>query len=316
MNHIENLLWEEKYRPKQIDDLILPSRVTKKIENGLYTHMLFHGSPGSGKTSTAKVLADGHPYLYINCSVESGKDTVKTKITDFASGFSLIDGEKKTKVIILDEFDGVSLDYFKAMRGTMEQFHKTTRFVATCNYFNKIPSEIQSRFECINFDFEQDEISEVEKLYMKRVYKICINEGMTIEKDAMVELVRRKFPDLRATIKALQGYHAEGVSNITLDTVVKFHGVYKDVFKLIFSDTNAPGIYKEMGAYSNKVDDLIKTLGTDFIDYIETEQPNSVSKLPTIANEVNQHSYQSRFVIDPYVCLLSLVYKLNKIVNS
>jgi len=255
-------------------------------------------------------------YLYINCSVESGKDTVKTKITDFASGFSLIDGERKTKVIILDEFDGVSLDYFKAMRGTMEQFHKTTRFIATCNYFNKIPESIQSRFECINFDFDQDEIKEVEKSYMRRVHEICTKEGMTIKPDAMVELVRRKFPDLRSTIKALQGYYNEGNRDITLDTVVKFHGAYKDVFKLIFDNPTPPVIYKEMGAYTNKVDDLIKTLGTDFIEYIETEHPNAINKLPMIASEVNTHSYQSRFVIDPYVCLLSLVFKLTKVINS
>ena len=315
MSHIEGLLWEEKYRPKVLEDLILPERVMSKIKDGVYTHFLFHGGPGSGKTSTAKVLAAGYVPLYINCSVETGVESVKTTITDFASTLSLLDGAKTLKVVILDEFDGVSDAYMKALRGTIEKFHKTTRFIATCNYFNKIPDNIRSRFECINFDFADEELQDCEKQYMRRVHKICGLEGMKIENDALVELVRRKFPDLRTTIKSLQGYFMEGNKHITLDIVKKFHGAHKDVFELIFSDKKAKEFYKELGPYANKVDSVIKSLGTDFIEYIETTYPDKMNILPKIAFEVNQHSYQSRFVIDPYVCLLSLVYRLNEIVK-
>ena len=107
MSHTETLLWTEKYRPKELKDLIVPERIAKKLDKGVYQNMLFYGGPGSGKTSSAKILATGHPHMYINCSSETGVDTVRTKISEFCSKLSLLDGERKLKVVILDEFDGV-----------------------------------------------------------------------------------------------------------------------------------------------------------------------------------------------------------------
>ena len=90
-------LWTERYRPSQLDELILPDRISRKLENGLYMNFLFYGSPGTGKTSTAKVLAGDNPYMYINCSVETGVDTVRSKIMEFCSTLSVMDGQKKLK---------------------------------------------------------------------------------------------------------------------------------------------------------------------------------------------------------------------------
>lgn len=310
-------LWTERYRPSILDELILPDRISRKLENGLYMNFLFYGSPGTGKTSTAKVLAGDNPYMYINCSVETGVDTVRTKITEFCSTLSVMDGQKKLKVVILDEFDGVSDQYMKALRGTIEQFHKTARFIATCNYFNKIPDNIQSRFECINFDFSDEESKEIEKKYLRRVFDILKTEGMEIEKDALLELVRRKFPDLRATISILQGYHAEGRTKITSDDVKKFHGVFRDLYEHIFSTNDEIKNYQFLVSnYSNRVEDVIQALGTDFIEYIQLEKPHLMRKVGEICYETNKHSYEQRFVIDPVITMLSLVYKIQAIVRS
>lgn len=314
----KKLLWTERYRPTSLDELIVPDRIYNKLKNGVYQNLLFHGSPGSGKTSSARILASNHPHMYINCSSETGVDVVRTKISEFCSTLSVIDGEKKLKVVILDEFDGVSDAYMKALRGTIEQFEKTARFIATCNYFNKIPDNIQSRFECINFDFSDVEETEIEKKYFKRVYEIIRTEGMDIEKDALVELVRRKFPDLRSTINVLQGYFAEGKTKITSEDVKKFHGVFKDLYDHIF-DPSADEIknYQYLvSTYSSKVDDVIQALGTDFIEYIQIEKPHLMRKVGEISYEVNKHSYESRFVIDPVIAMLSLVYKLQLTVRS
>ena len=310
-------LWTERYRPSTLDELILPERISTKLRNGLYMNFLFHGSPGTGKTSTAKVLAGNNPFMYINCSVETGVDTVRSKITEFCSTLSVVDGERKLKVVILDEFDGVSDQYMKALRGTIEQFEKTARFVATCNYINKIPDNIQSRFECFNFDFSEDEEKEIEKKYFKRVYDIIKTEGMDVEKEALIELVRRKFPDLRSIINVLQGYHAEGKTKISLEDVKKFHGVFKDLYNHIFETADEVKNYQFLVSnYSSKVDDVIQSLGTDFIEYIQLEKPHLMRKVGEICYEVNKHSYELRFVIDPVICMLSLVYRLQMIVRS
>ena len=311
-------LWTERYRPTSLDELIVPNRIYSKINKGLYQNFLFYGSPGTGKTSAAKVLSGENPTLYINCSVETGVDTVRTKIMEWCSTLSVIDGEKKLKVVILDEFDGVSDAYMKALRGTIEQYHQTARFIATCNYFNKIPDNIQSRFECINFDFNEDEETEVEKKYYKRTYDILKTEGMDIEKEALVELVKRKFPDLRSIVSSLQGYHAEGKSKITLDDVKKFNGVFKDLYIHILNPSNdeSKNYSYLVSTYSSKVDDIVQALGTDFIEYIQMEAPQLMRKVGEICYEVNSHSHQLRFVIDPVVTMLSLVYKIQSIIRS
>lgn len=310
-------LFTEKYRPKNLEDLILPERVMSKFKDGITQNSLFAGSPGTGKTSTAKAIVQqfGLPYLYINASTDTSVDVIRTRITDFCSTMSILDDQGKFKVVILDEVDGVSDQFFKALRATMEQFASNSRFIATCNYINKLPDPILSRFEVINFDFDKSEETELTKKYIKRVYEICGKEGMTIEKPALVEFVKRNFPDLRTTLNKLQGYKSQGTQNITAADVKKFNSVYKDVFELIFNETDPVKNYKQLvGEYSNRVDDVLQTLGEEFIEYIQTEQPGSVKYIPQIAITVAEHQAQRSLVIDPVITLLSCVYKIQTIV--
>lgn len=318
MNSI-NQLFTEKYRPKNLDDLILPDRVMKKFVNGVSQNMLFAGSPGTGKTSTAKALVAQYdlPYLYINASTDTSVDVIRTRITDFCSTMSILDDRDKFKVVILDEVDGVSDQFFKALRATMEQFASNSRFIATCNYINKLPDPILSRFEVLNFDFDKEEESELTKKYIKRVYNICNDEGMTIEKPALVEFVRRNFPDLRTTLNKLQGYKTQGTNNITIDDVKRFNSVYKDVFELIFNETDPAKNYKVLvSEYANRVDDVLQTLGEEFIEYIQAEKATAVKFIPQIIIAVAEHQAQRVHVIDPVITMLSLVYKIQTIVRQ
>lgn len=299
--------------------MILPDRVMNKFKDGLTQNMLFAGSPGTGKTSTAKAIVQQWdlPYLYINASTDTSVDVIRTRITDFCSTMSILDDRDKFKVVILDEIDGVSDQFFKALRATMEQFASNSRFIATCNYINKLPDPILSRFEVINFDFDKEEESELTKKYIRRVYDICKNEDMTIEKDALVEFVRRNFPDLRSTLNKLQGYKTQGTSNITITDVKKFNSVYKDVFELIFNETDPVKNYKHLvGEYSNRVDDILQTLGEEFIEYIQSEKPNAIRHIPQVAVTVAEHQAQRNLVIDQAITMLSCVYKLQEIVRQ
>jgi DNA polymerase III delta prime subunit len=314
-----NQLFTEKYRPKNLDDLILPDRVMTKFKDGLVQNMLFAGSPGTGKTSTAKAVVNQFnlPYLYINASTDTSVDVIRTRIIDFCSTVSIMDAPGAFKVVILDEVDGVSDQFFKALRATMEQFASNSRFIATCNYINKIPDPVLSRFEVINFDFDKQEESELTKKYIKRVYHICKEEGLTIEKDALVEFVRRNFPDLRSTLNKLQGFKTQGTTTIAVDDVKRFNSVFKDVFELIFNETDPAKNYQTLvGNYANRVDDVLQSLGEEFIEYINQEQAQSNKHIPRVIISVAKHQAQRVDVIDPVITMLSCVYDIQTIIRS
>ena len=314
-----NQLFTEKYRPKNLDELILPDAVMNKFKDGLVQNMLFAGSPGTGKTSTAKAVVNQFelPYLYINASTDTSVEVIRTRIIDFCSTVSIMDKPGTFKVVILDEVDGVSDQFFKALRATMEQFASNSRFIATCNYINKLPDPILSRFEVINFDFDKEEETELTKKYIRRVYEICKQEDMTIEKDALVEFVRRNFPDLRSTLNKLQGFKTQGTNNITVGDVKRFNSVYKDVFELIFNESDPAKNYQLLVSnYSNRVDDILQTLGEEFVEYIQQEQLQSVKHIPQIIISVAKHQSQRVHVIDPVITMLSCVYEIQGIIKG
>jgi DNA polymerase III delta prime subunit len=316
---ISNILLTEKYRPVSLEDLIIPDRIRTKLNDGVYQHLLFYGSPGTGKTSAAKALCNqfGLEYRYINASDETSVDVIREKITKFCTTASLTSLDGKMKVVILDEIDGVSDQFNKALKATMDSFSKNTRFIATTNHINKIPEAVLSRFEQINFDFTKEEETEQLKFYMKRVYEIVKKEGAEIEKPALLELVKRKFPDLRNTLTVLQGYLAEGKELITIDDVKKFHGVYKDVYDLIFDNIDPVKNYQYLASeYSNRVDDVLASLGGDFIEYIQMEKPAYAKHVPQIIITVAEHQAQRVHVIDQVVTMLSCVYSIQSIVHS
>jgi len=312
-------LFTEKYRPKNLSELILPERVMNKFKDGLVQNMLLAGSPGTGKTSTAKAIVNqfNMPYLYINASTDTSVDVIRTRITDFCSTVSIMDGPSSMKVVILDEVDGVSDQFFKALRATMETFASNSRFIATCNYINKLPDPILSRFEVINFDFDKEDEAELTKKYIRRVYEICQNEGLEIEKPALLEFVRRNFPDLRDTLNKLQGFKSQGTLDIKVEDVKRFNSVYKDIFELIFNETNPVVNYKTLVSnYSNRVEDVLQSLGSDFIDYINQEKSQYTKHIPEITVEVAQHQAQRLSVIDPVITMLSLVFKIQTIIKE
>ena len=312
-------LFTEKYRPKNLSELILPERVMNKFKDGLVQNMLLAGSPGTGKTSTAKAIVKQFkmPYLYINASTDTSVDVIRTRITDFCSTVSIMDGPSSMKVVILDEVDGVSDQFFKALRATMETFASNSRFIATCNYINKLPDPILSRFEVINFDFDKEDEAELTKKYIRRVYEICQKEGLQIEKPALLEFVRRNFPDLRDTLNKLQGFKSQGTLDIKVEDVKRFNSVYKDIFELIFNETNPVVNYKTLVSnYSNRVEDVLQSLGGDFIDYINQEKSQYVKHIPEITVEVAQHQAQRLSVIDPVITMLSLVFKIQTIIKK
>jgi len=319
MRNIDNILLTEKYKPKNIDELVTPARVRAKLEQGVYQHLLFHGSPGTGKTSAAKALVKHfeHPVMYINASTDTSVDIVRNRITDFCANRSIMDKPGKMKVIILDEIDGVSDQFFKALRATMDTFSKNARFIATCNYINKVPDPIKSRFEMIDFDFSKDEETEIMKGYIVRILEICKAEGIGIDKYAAVELVKRKFPDLRNMLNQLQGFQSQGIEMIKVEDIKKFSSIYKDVFDLIIDGTDPIKNYEYMVSnYSNRVDDILSSLGNEFLEFIKKERQACTPLIPQIVVIVAKYQSQRLQVIDPVVSMLACIYELQTIIKE
>lgn len=318
MSFIQDL-FTEVYRPKTIDDIVLLDRVKRVFKDAkAHQNYIFYGTSGLGKTSLAKILTSGLPTLYINVSSETGIDTIREKITDWCNSASFIDDSLSVKYIILDELDGASDSFFNAFRATIEKYAKSIRFIATCNYINKIPTPIQSRFECVNFNpLDSDEDKELFIKEAKLVKSLLEKVGIKHTKESVVTFVKSNYPDLRVMINKIQSWVISGINEINNETVKDINYTFSDVFNLILDNTDPIENYKLIvREYSSKTDDVLKSLSSDFIKFLNDKRPDLKNKVPYIIVEIANYQYQRNFVIDKVVSLLACIYKLQNIIHS
>lgn len=310
-----NQLLTEKLRPRELKHMILPERIRVLFENKpLSQNLLLAGSPGCGKTTLAKILATGSPHLFINVSDESSVDVIRTKINDFCSTLSVLDGRSSFKVVILDEFDGASDQFYKALRGTIEKFAKNARFVATCNWLTKVPDAIQSRFEVINFDpVNEQEENQLKKEWRARILLILSKLNITIQTEALDVFERDYFPDLRSALNKIQSWSIEGISEVDIKKIQDLSFSYEELYEIICNSQDPIKNYQHViGLYSGKVDAVMQALGSEFIDWIIRHRPDLSKIIPMILVMVAEHQAQRTTVIDPIVSLLALIFKIQK----
>ena len=314
---IQELL-TEKLRPKDLKHMIRPQRIKGSFENGLQQNVLLAGSPGSGKTSMAKILIKNHPYIFINVSDESSVETIRTKVHDFCSTVSILDGENQTKIVVLDEFDGASDQFYKALRGTIEKYARTTRFVATCNYLSKIPDAIRSRFEVYDFDpMSKEEENEIKNQWQERVSKI-LNLMEINHDDKSLDLFTKKyFPDMRSALNTIQRWQIDGVTDLTESKINEITFDHEEIFNMVVGKPNPIVNYQYVvGQYSGRVDEVMASLSSDFIKWIEEKHPQKLNLIPSIIITVARYQSQRSQVIDPIVSLLALIFELQQMFNK
>ena len=315
VDNLKTILWEEKYRPQNLKELIIPQRIRTIFENGVVQSMLLYGTAGIGKTSAAKAICKQfqHNTLYLNMSETTGVDTIRETIMEFAMNQSILHYNNSIKVVILDEMDGMSQQAYAALRATMEKCSVNTRFIGTCNYIEKIPDPIQSRFLMIDFNFTSEEINEVKKGQLLRVVEICRKEGLNITKDAVAKLVLTYYPDFRSIVKKLQRFSLEGKTNVGVDDIKDTASEYSELYDLVIVGDNPVENYKfVMKNYSNCVDEVIAALGYPFVEYILKSKPNLMGKIPVITILNAKYQQNLKNCIDPVVVLLANIFELQE----
>lgn len=312
-------LFTEKFRPKKLEQLIAPPRVKKQLEKGLIQNVLLYGSPGTGKSSTLFILAQGHPYLYINASSERGIETMRETIPNFCSSISLMDGEEKLKCVILDELDGATTEFFGAFKSAMERYSSTTRFIASCNFLPKIPEAIRSsRF----LEIAYDPINDTEKTYLideykKRTAAILKAAGISYTDPDLERFILNDFPDLRAIMNKIQSLHLRDVKELTIENMATASD-FQDLFHLCLQPPAKPYENYKMvvNQYGSRVDEALAALGTDFPEYLKNMAPAKLDKMPGVIIEIANYQYKKAFVIDPLITLLAAIYSIQQIINS
>ena len=210
----EHFLWVEKYRPKTIDDCILPKEqkdyFKNLVKNGEIQNMLLCGTAGTGKTTVARALCEqlNSDYIIINGSEESGIDVLRTKIKSFASTVSFTGN---TKVVILDEADYLNPNSTQpALRGFIEEFANNCRFIFTCNFKNRIIQPLHSRCAVVEFKIPNQEKPKLAAQFFKRLADIMSFESIEFDPKVMAKVVEKHFPDFRRTLNELQRYAQSG----------------------------------------------------------------------------------------------------------
>ena len=210
----DDFLWVEKYRPRTIEQTILPESLKKVfqkiVETGEVPNMLFTGTAGLGKTTVAKALCNelDLDYILINGSEEGNIDTLRTKIKQFASSVSLGGGYK---VVILDEADYLNAQSFQpALRGFIEEFANNCRFILTCNFKNRIIEPLHSRCSVYEFNTDRKTLAQLSMQMMTRLKDILQKESVEYEEKTLAEVIMKYGPDWRRVLNECQRYAISG----------------------------------------------------------------------------------------------------------
>ena len=212
----DDFLWVEKYRPKTIDECILPSHIKDTLKGfvnkGELPNLLLSGPPGIGKTTVAKALCKeiGADFYVINGSDEGRfLDTVRNQAKSFASTSSLF-SDAKHKVIIIDEADNTTHDVQLLLRANIEAFYNNCRFIFTCNYKNKIIEPLHSRCSVVDFALTGKEKQSIAAEFFKRLNQILAEEGVEADKRVVATVIQKHLPDWRRVLNECQRYAANG----------------------------------------------------------------------------------------------------------
>jgi DNA polymerase III delta prime subunit len=300
----DEFLWVEKYRPRKIEECILPDNIKKTfldfLDKGEVPNLLLAGPAGCGKTTVAKALCNelGVDYYVINGSDEGRfLDTVRNNAKNFASTVSLA-STAKHKVIIIDEADNTTNDVQLLLRAFIEEFSSNCRFIFTCNYKNKIVEPLHSRCAVIEFGIKGKERQGIAANFFKRIKTILDTEGIKYDNKVLVELINKHFPDWRRVLNEIQRYSSGGA--IDAGILATFSDVKVNNLIQNLKQKNFPEVRKWV---VDNLDNDSGVLMRRIYDALYTSLANS--SIPAAVLIIAKYQYQIAFVADQEINMLA-----------
>jgi DNA polymerase III delta prime subunit len=299
----EHTLWVEKYRPEKLEDYVGNQSIIDKVriylDNGDVPHLLLYGTAGTGKTTLAKLIAKNIDcdLMYINASDENNVETVREKIKNFASTI----GFRQWKLIILDEADYLTPNAQAALRNLMETFSKTTRFILTCNYVEKVIDPIQSR--CQVFGITPPSKKEV----AVRVNSILQTEGVTSKPEDLVSIVNSGYPDIRRILNSCQRQVVNGELKIDKQALIESNYVDK-IITLLSSKPDKKQLFTSIRQLlaDSQVKDYTG-LYRALYDNLDSFATGHIAGTILIIAEAQ---YQDSFVVDKEINVMAMFVKI------
>ena len=303
---MEHLLWTEKFRPQSIEACILPERLKNSFQEYVnkktIPNLLLHGGAGVGKTTVAKAMCNeiGCDFMVINGSDESGIDTFRVKIKNYASSMSFVGGRK---VIIIDEADYLNPNSTQpALRNEIEEFAGNCSFIFTCNYKNRIIDPLHSRCAVIDFGLKNGEKAKMASVFFKRIQSILQSEKVEYDDAVIAELIKKHFPDFRRVINEIQRYSQLGKIDIGILSQIGDVSISQIVKHLKNKDFGS--IRKWVATTEIDSTVLFRKLYDGMYDVLK---PHSIPKAVLILAD---YQYKQAFVVDQEINIVAFLTEL------
>ena len=303
----EEFLFVEKYRPKTIEETILPSELKATFQQFVdqknIPNLILSGSAGVGKTTVARAMLEeiGCDYIVINGSMNGNIDTLRHEILNFASSVSLSGGRK---YVILDEADYLNANSTQpALRNFMEEFSKNCGFILTCNFKNRIIEPLHSRCSVIDFKISKSDMAKLAMQFLKRLETILQTENIEYDKAVIAQVIQKHFPDWRRVLNEIQRYSATGKIDTGILVNIKKTSI-KDLVDMM-KEKNFTEVRKWV---KNNLDTDVNDLYNEF--YENSNEYFSKRSIPLLVVTTAKYQYQNAFVANPEINFVAYLAEL------